>query len=195
MMIEAVIRQVKGSVLCLEGATGGGTGFVISDHGHILTCNHVVPEAEVTVVSAGGDRWTVPILARQPATDLALLQIANFAAPPLRLADPSLITEGQTVVALGHPYGLNFTVSRGVVSSRNRVRNGCSYVQTDVSLNPGNSGGPVMNERGEVVGVATAVLADSRIGFAIALRHILAFAAQLRVPVSRASEFRMTETP
>jgi len=194
MTIEAAIQQVKGSVFCLESSTGIGTGFVISKHGYILTCNHVVPEEDVTVVSAVGDRWMVSVLAREPATDLALLQIVNFPALPLRLADPTLITEGQTVFTLGHPYGLDFTVSRGVVSSRNRVRNGCSYVQTDVSLNPGNSGGPVMNERGEVIGIATAVLADSRIGFAIALRHILAFAAQLRVSVSRASEFRMTET-
>lgn len=194
MTIEAIIQQVKRSVLCLQTTNGVGTGFVVSDHGHILTCNHVVPEDTVTVVSFEGARWTVSVFAREPTTDLALLQIENLPLPPLYLADPAMISEGQTIVALGHPYGFDFTLASGVVSSRNRVRNGISYVQTDVTLGPGNSGSPVMNERGAVIGVATSVITDSRIGLAVALRHILAFTAQLRVTVSRNSEFPMAET-
>lgn len=192
MTTEEMIQKVKFSVVRLRDTTGVGTGFVISQVGHILTCDHVVSGELVEVVSPQGNRWTVPVLGREPSSDLAMLQVEGVDGQPLCFADPASIAEGQTVFALGHPLGLDFTVSRGVVSNRLRVRNGISYVQTDVALNPGNSGGPLVNERGEVLGIANNIFAESqRLGFAIALRHILAFAAQLRVSVKRTTEFRI----
>jgi serine protease Do len=194
MSFESIIQKVKGSVLYLQTPTGAGTGFGISREGHILTCNHVVTEEAVTVISVTGDRWTVPVLARSAETDLALLQLENSSLPPLSFADPASILEGQTVFALGHPLGLDFTVSRGVVSNRNRVLNGVQYIQVDAPLNSGNSGGPIINERGEMIGVAVAGVAESQgLGFAIALSHILAFTAQLRVAVHRVSGFKVAE--
>jgi len=194
MTLESIIQQVRGSVLCLQTQTDMGTGFAISRKGHILTCHHVVPEEIVTVISVGGNRWITSVLARSIDADLALLQLENVSLLPLSLADPASVLEGQTVFALGHPLGFDFTVSRGVVSNRNRVRNGIQYVQTDAPLNSGNSGGPVVNERGDVIGVAVAGIAGSQgIGFAVSLSHILAFAAQIRVPVNRVSEFKIAE--
>lgn len=185
-----MIQNLKSSILCLRDSGGIGTGFVVSEQGHIMTCNHVVSGERVEVISHRGDRWSVPVLGRNPSTDLALLQVEKIDAQPLFLADPTSLTEGQTVFALGHPLGLNFTVSKGIISSCHRIRNGISYVQTDVSLNPGNSGGPIVNERGEAIGIADKCLADSQgLSFAVALRHILAFAAQLRVKVKCASDF------
>jgi serine protease Do len=195
MTLESIIQKVKGAVFCLQTETGMGTGFGISQEGHILTCNHVVPEELVTLMSATGDRSSTSVLARDPDADLALLKIENLLFQPLAFSDPSGIAEGQTVFALGHPLGFDFTVSRGVVSNRSRVRNGIQYVQTDAPLNSGNSGGPIINDRGEVIGVAVAGIAESQgIGFAVSLRHILSFTAQLRIPVNQISQFKIAET-
>lgn len=190
MTTEKMIQQLKSSVLRLQNAQGVGTGFVISEQGHILTCNHVVTQDVMDVISTQGDRWKVPVIGRSNNSDLALLQVKDLAQQPICFADSIEILEGQTVFALGHPLGLEFTVSKGIVSNRSLVRNGLSYVQTDVSLNPGNSGGPIVNERGEVIGIANCAIAQTQgLGFAVALRHVLAFASQMRVTLKRASAF------
>lgn len=174
----------------MRNSKGIGTGLAISKKGHILTCNHVVSEDLVEVTSLQSDRWEVPIIGRSPHSDLAILRVVNLNQQPISLADTAAIAEGQTAIALGYPLGLELTVSKGIVSNRSLVRNGISYVQTDVSLNPGNSGGPILNERGEVIGIANCgILQSQGLGFAIALRHVLSFAAQLRVTVSQANAF------
>ena len=190
MTTEKMIQKLKFSVLRLQNSGGIGTGFVISEQGHIITCNHVVSEEFVEVISNQGNRWKVQLIGRSPNSDLAMLQVPDIEQQPICLADSVEISEGQTVFALGYPLGLEFTVSKGIVSNRNLVRNGLSYVQTDVSLNPGNSGGPVVNERGELIGIANSAIAQTQgLGFAITLRHVLAFASQLRVTVKRAIAF------
>ena len=190
MSTEKMIQKLKSSVLRLQNAQGVGTGFVISEQGHILTCNHVVSTEVMDVISPQGDRWKSSVIGRSNNSDLALLQVEDLKQKPICFADSVEILEGQTVFALGYPLGLEFTVSKGIVSNRSLVRNGLSYLQTDVSLNPGNSGGPSVNERGEVIGIANSAIAQSQgLGFAIALRHVLAFASQLRVSLQRASAF------
>ena len=88
--------------------------------------------------------------------------------------------------------GFDFTLSRGIISNRQRVRSGVSLVQTDVSLNPGNSGGPLVNEQGEVIGVASQILEGGQgLGFGIALQHIFAFTAQMRIPITRSQQFKV----
>src|SRR5579871_2989088 len=168
MGIEGVIGEAKYAVVHLLDPAGVGTGFYISSAGHILTCNHVITAENVQVSSLQGKRWSAQVLARDPECDLAVIKVDGPDSAPLFFADPASISEGQTVFALGHPLGLDFTISRGVVSSRSRIRNGINSVQTDVSLNPGNSGGPIINERGEVVGIADWGIMESRgLGFAI----------------------------
>ncbi|MEL7418894.1 MAG: trypsin-like peptidase domain-containing protein [Cyanobacteria bacterium J06555_3] len=190
MTTEKIIQKLKSSVFRLRNSKGIGTGLAISKKGHILTCNHVVSEDLVEVTSLQSDRWEVPIIGRSPHSDLAILRVVNLNQQPISLADTAAIAEGQTAIALGYPLGLELTVSKGIVSNRSLVRNGISYVQTDVSLNPGNSGGPILNERGEVIGIANCgILQSQGLGFAIALRHVLSFAAQLRVTVSQANAF------
>jgi S1-C subfamily serine protease len=196
MTAEEIIHELKPSLFLLRDAKGYGTGFLVSREGHVLTCNHVVSCDQVEVVSNESRRWTLPVLARDPSCDLALLQVAGLDAEPVVFADPASISEGQTVLALGHPLGLDFTVSRGVVSNRNRMMRGMTCVQTDVSLNPGNSGGPIANEKGEVIGVAVGLYDEAHgIGFAVALRHVFAFAARLRVRLKRVNAFPFDLTP
>jgi len=191
MTTEEMIESLKPSVLLLRLPGGTGTGFLISERGHLLTCNHVVLGEMVTVQSCTGKVWAVGVLARERACDLAVLQIEEPEARPLCFADPADIVEGQTVFALGHPMGLDFAVSRGIISSRDHVSKGVSYVKTDAALNPGSSGGPIINSRGEVIGIADWVVSQSQgFGFAVAVRYVLALAARLRIPVRRAVAFR-----
>jgi len=143
------------------------------------------------VISEHGDRRSVEVLGKDETCDLAILCAESLIEPPLTFADPATIAEGQTVYALGHPLGLDFTLSRGIISNRQRVRSGISLLQTDVSLNPGNSGGPLVNEQGEVIGVANQILEGGQgLGFGIALQHIFAFAAQMRIPINKAQRFK-----
>ena len=194
MSNEEVIQDAKFSVVLLRLSDGVGTGFVISPSGHILTCNHVVTQPTVQVVSLQGGPWDVPVLARDLTCDLAMLHVKDLRAEPIPFADPLSVAEGQTVYALGHPLGLDFTVSRGIVSNRDRIMSGVSYVQTDASINPGNSGGPIINERGEVVGIADWGISQGKgLGFAVAVRHAMAFASRLRVAIRRTHTF--TQTP
>lgn len=191
MSLEDVIQSIKVSILKVQSNAGNGTGFIVSNQGHILTCAHVLVSDRFQVITEHGDRRSVEVLGKDEACDLAILYSASLPEPPLIFADPTAIAEGQTVYALGHPLGLDFTLSRGIISNRQRVRSGVSLLQTDVSLNLGNSGGPLVNEQGEVIGVANQILEGGQgLGFGIALQHIFAFAAQMRIPITRAQRFK-----
>lgn len=190
MSVEEMVRAAKTSVVRLLDAEGAGTGFFITEFGHVLTCHHVASCASAQAQRPSGDSAEAHVLARDRINDLAILKCDLTKTAPLTFADLATIAEGQTVFALGHPLGLDFSVSRGVVSSVNRIVQSVSFLQTDVSLNSGNSGGPIVNENGEVLGVADWGFSEGRgLGFAISLRHIFAFAAQVRVPILRPRAF------
>jgi S1-C subfamily serine protease len=194
MSVENEIQQIKASVVRIDSPAGSGTGFLVNSAGYLLTCAHVLAGDRVQVISDQDQRYPGEVYGKDETCDLALLKIAGFPETPLTFADPATIAEGQTVFALGHPLGLDFTVSRGIISNRQRVRSGISLVQTDVSLNPGNSGGPIINDRGEVIGVANLIVAGGQgLGFAIALQHVFSFAARWRVAIERARQFRLRE--
>ena len=191
--LEDIIQSVESSIVLLRDSEGSGTGFVISDQGHVLTCNHVVNLENTTVFNSSGENWKIPVYARNPDTDLAILQVQGLSnTSPLIFADPASINPGQQVYAVGHPLGFDFSVSQGIISSRVRTYGGVSYVQTDIPLNPGNSGGPIINTVGEVVGVATRSVAPDKgqgLAFAIANRHVFSFAAQIRIHINSKSVF------
>ncbi|WP_017711333.1 S1C family serine protease [Prochlorothrix hollandica] len=191
MSLEGIIQSIKVSILKVRSNDGNGTGFIVSKQGHILTCAHVLVGDRFQVITEHGDRRSVEVLGKDETCDLAILYDKSLIDPPLTFADPATIAEGQTVYALGHPLGLDFTLSRGIISNRQRVRSGVSLLQTDVSLNPGNSGGPLVNDQGEVIGVASQTLEGGQgLGFGIALQHIFAFAAQMRIPINKAQRFQ-----
>jgi len=155
---------------------GLGSGFIIDEDGFILTNNHVVEKTdEIRVTLADEREFSAKIIGRDPKTDLALIRIeADQPLKPLPFGDSDKLEVGDWVVAIGNPYGLDNTVTAGIVSSKYRNIGAGPYdnfIQTDASINRGNSGGPLLNTAGEVVGINTAIFSQSGgsigIGFAI----------------------------
>jgi serine protease Do len=150
-----------------------GSGFIISKDGYILTNNHVVEDAdEVKVTLSDEKTYDAKIIGTDDRTDLAILKIeVDHDLPIVPLGDSSKLEVGDWVIAIGNPFGLERTVTAGIVSARGRVIGSGPYddfIQTDASINPGNSGGPLFNLQGEVVGINAAIVAGGQgIGFAI----------------------------
>ncbi len=150
-----------------------GSGFIIDKDGYIVTNNHVIENADkIKVRLKNGSEFDAEIVGRDPNTDLALIKIKSGEnLPVVKLGDSDALKVGQWVVAIGSPFGLEHTVTAGIVSAKGRVIGSGPYddfIQTDASINPGNSGGPLINMKGEVVGINTAIIASGQgIGFAI----------------------------
>ena len=163
-----------------------GSGFIISQDGYILTNDHVVDGAdEIKVKLSDGREFTGEIRGLDPKLDLALIKIdAGEDLPVARLGDSEAIKVGEWVMAIGNPFGLEQTVTVGIVSAKGRVIGAGPYddfIQTDASINPGYSGGPLFNMRGEVVGINTAIVAQGQgIGFAIPVNMAKQIIPQLR---------------
>ena len=151
-----------------------GSGFVISEDGYIVTNNHVVEDVdEIEVVFADGKQAEAEIVGRDPATDIALIRVkTDKALTALPLGDSSTMRPGDWVIAIGNPFGLEHTVTAGIVSALHRRNIGAGryddFIQTDAAINPGNSGGPLINLAGQVVGINTAINPRANtIGFAV----------------------------
>ena len=167
---------------------GTGSGFIIQKDGVVLTNNHVVENAkEITVRLSDGTEFPAKVLGRDPKTDLAVLKIeAQHSLPIVRLGDSDALRVGDWVVAIGNPFGLDNTVTAGIVSAKGRAIGSGPYdqfIQTDAPINPGNSGGPLFNERGDVIGINSAIFSRSGgnvgIGFAIPINMAKELAPQL----------------
>lgn len=155
---------------------GGGSGFVIDSSGIIMTNNHVVAGAdEVRVHFLDGRDFIAKDIKTDPRTDVAILRIEGAGdLKPLKLGDSKDVQVGDWVLAIGSPFGLESTVTQGIISGKSRARNLADredFLQTDAAINPGNSGGPLLNLKGEVIGINTAIASASGgydgIGFAI----------------------------
>ena len=150
-----------------------GSGFIISEDGYIFTNNHVVEKADKILVKlADGKEYEADVKGRDANTDLALIKIDSPGKLPYaRLGDSDRARIGDWVFAIGNPFGLDHTITAGIISAKGRVIGAGPYdnfIQTDASINPGNSGGPLFNLAGEVVGINTAIIAQGQgIGFAI----------------------------
>jgi serine protease Do len=149
-----------------------GSGFVINEQGHILTNRHVIAGAdEITILTSKDKKFNATVVGEDEKTDIAVLKIEASGLPYCTLGNSASLKVGEWVIAMGNPFGLDSTVTVGVVSAKGRVIGAGPYddfIQTDASINPGNSGGPLFDLNGRVVGVNTAIVASGQgIGFAI----------------------------
>ncbi|HLO31985.1 MAG TPA: trypsin-like peptidase domain-containing protein [Anaerolineales bacterium] len=175
--LEALYQQVLPGVVAIQTGSSLGSGFVIDKDGHIVTNQHVVEgSSEVEVDFASGFKAHGTVIGSDPDGDIAVVQVENAPADqihPLALGDSSALKVGEQVVAIGNPFGLNGTMTVGIVSALGRTQpahaapegNGffsnADIIQTDAAINPGNSGGPLFNLKGEVVGINQSIRTDT----------------------------------
>src|SRR5881296_3507960 len=161
-----------------EDARATGSGVLVDPKGYILTNNHVIENAQdITVRLSDGRKFTAKLVGRDPKTDLAVLKVeAPSPLPAAELGDSDHLRVGQWAIAIGNPFGLDRTVTVGIISATARNRVGVAtyenFIQTDASINPGNSGGPLLNLDGKVIGINTAIVAAGQgIGFSIPINQ------------------------
>ncbi len=184
VVVNVDVRHRLGS---RRTAEGGGSGFVLTPDGFILTSSHLVSRASaVRVTFSDGCSFSAEVVGDDPDTDLAVLRIGASGLPAAEIGDSRRLRVGQLVIAIGNPYGFQCSVTAGVISALGRSLRSSSgrliddVIQTDAALNPGNSGGPLVTSRGEVVGLNTAIIRPAQgICFAIAMNTAERIAAQL----------------
>ena len=165
---------------------GLGSGFIISADGYLMTNHHVVEGSEqITVTLADKREFSAKLIGSDQRTDVALLKIDASGLPSVRIGDPNRLRVGEWVIAIGSPFGLESTVTAGIVSAKARdTGEFLPFIQTDVAVNPGNSGGPLINLRGEVVGINSQIFTTSGafagISFAIPIDEAMRVQEQLR---------------
>jgi S1-C subfamily serine protease len=163
----------------MEVPQGTGTGFIWDERGHVITNYHVIEDVQAAYVRLANQRsYEASLVGVSPEHDIAVLRIANrSAAPPVPIGTSADLKVGQKVLAIGNPFGLDYTLTTGVISALNRTINAQdgraieNLIQTDTAINPGNSGGPLIDSAGRVIGMNTAILSSTGssagIGFAV----------------------------
>src|SRR5579871_1229554 len=180
LTLEEVVAIVKPSVVYLEGSKRSGTGFLVTGTGLIATNAHVAREEESLLAKlAGGFQLEASVAYIDDDVDIALLKVEGATFPHLDLADASTIRQGQEVFAVGNPgAAMLFSVTKGIVSAVDKFPNAGpgTWIQTDAQLNPGNSGGPLINMKGEVIGITTSKSSTANttgIGFALCVSELV----------------------
>jgi S1-C subfamily serine protease len=186
-----IAKRVAPAVVVIHGQTdsGGvlGSGFIVSKDGKIVTNLHVIRELRTAAVElANGESFaSVSVLATDELRDLAVLQIAGFDLPVLEMGNSDLVKVGEPLVVVGSPRGLEGTVTAGILSSIRDGGEGFKVLQTDAAVNPGNSGGPLVNSRGQVVGVVVSKLrAAENLNFAIPINSVRGLMNALHGPMT-----------
>lgn len=185
--LASVVQEVQSSLVVIQsGRHGVGAGVIWQPDGLILTNFHVVTHGQARVLLADGREFTARRVAQEPSLDLALLQIEAAGLLAATIADSRLLRVGQLVLALGHPWGQRGMVTAGIISGLGSVqvnagRSTIDIIRSDVSLAPGNSGGPLVDASGALIGINTMVVGGD-LGVAIPSHVITAFTDQIPAP-------------
>ena len=175
MNIQNIIEKYQTAIIQIATQTGTGTGFYVREFDLIVTNNHVVDNsAEVTIAGKLFDKTLSRVWYTDRKHDLAFLEAPkNIELPELKLGQYDQMKDGDAVLAIGHPYGLNYTATQGVISKVDRIRDGLKFIQIDAAINPGNSGGPLVNTSGEIIGVNSFIIrGGDNLGFALPVNYL-----------------------
>ncbi len=179
--LSQVVRQSMPAVVTIITDEGLGSGFFVSSDGYLLTNSHVVRQGGwPSIRLADGKSVSASVVRNDEEKDLALLKASGSNYPTLLLGDSNKTAQGESVIAIGSPVGLEGTVTRGIISAVRKATNGITYIQTDAAVNPGNSGGPLLNKAGQVIGINTMTIKSNqvdteRLGFAISINDAKKF--------------------
>ena len=174
LSISDVVKRTKNSIVRIVCSNSSGTGFVLDELGIIVTNRHVIEDSnnEIEIHFFDDQSHSGKIIFIDKKIDIAFLITKRKDISPLKLAKEKDIIEGLDVIAIGHPLGLNFSITAGIISAF-REMDGCEFIQTDTSINPGNSGGPLLDGKGSVVGMCTLSHGKySGLNFAITAKEI-----------------------
>jgi serine protease Do len=175
MPTQDIIENYQGAIIQIATQSGTGTGFYLKEFDVIVTNNHVVDNnPEVTIQGKEFSKTLSRVWYTDRKHDLAFLQPPEgISLPLLPMGLYEQMKDGDEVVAIGHPYGLNYTATQGVISKVDRIRDGLRFIQIDAAINPGNSGGPLVNSRGEIIGVNSFIIrGGDNLGFALPVNYL-----------------------
>jgi S1-C subfamily serine protease len=209
LSLEEIVNRAKPAVVCLKSLALSGSGFFVTETGVIATNAHVARgDSELLALLPGGVKLSATVVYIDSELDLALVKVApptpDFQFPHLSLADASLVHQGETVLAVGNPGdAMLFSVTKGIVSAVGKFPGAGpgTWIQTDAAINPGSSGGPLLNNRGEVIGLNTQKLVRKNvegIGFALSSSDLLDLLKQFYpdlAPSENAKQLRTTSAP
>ncbi|HMU47900.1 MAG TPA: trypsin-like peptidase domain-containing protein [Chitinophagaceae bacterium] len=172
---KSIIEHYQKAIIQIATTGGTGTGFYVKEFDLIVTNDHVVSDSpEVTIAGKAFEKVLSRVWYTDRKHDLAFLEAPkNVELPDVRLGHYEEMKDGDSVVAIGHPYGLNYTATQGVISKVDRIRDGLKFIQIDAAINPGNSGGPLVNMKGEVIGVNSFIIrGGDNLGFALPVDYL-----------------------
>jgi len=176
MDAQEIIDKFQNIIIQIATPQGTGTGFYLKERNLIVTNDHVVRgNHEVVISGKQFQKVMAPVYFNDSKYDLAFVHVPEEAQmPEIRLAEVHAVHDGDQVIAIGHPYGLNYTATEGIVSKAKRLQNGVNYIQIDAAINPGNSGGPLVDLDGEIIGVNTFIIAGGdNLGFALPVSYLM----------------------
>lgn len=175
MDIQQIIEKYREAIIQIATQTGTGTGFYVKEFDMIVTNNHVVDNnPEVAVAGKLFEKELSRVYYTDRKHDLAFLEAPkSIDLPEIKLGRYESMKDGDVVLAIGHPYGLNYSATQGVISKVDRVRDGLKFIQIDAAINPGNSGGPLVNISGEIIGVNSFIIrGGDNLGFALPVNYL-----------------------
>ncbi|MCB0516549.1 MAG: trypsin-like peptidase domain-containing protein [Chitinophagales bacterium] len=173
--MDNTLAKLKKVIAQISTPEGAGTGFYLSDYQLIVTNEHVVKNfTQVVVEMEGQSEVLLDVCYFDTLHDLAFIAVPpQTKLPSMSISDNIAVNEGDKVMALGHPYGLKFTATQGIVSKAKRLHNNLHYIQIDAAINPGNSGGPLINQNGEIIGINTFIIeGGDNLGFSLPIHYV-----------------------